>query len=397
MAVTNVKSRDILQAVAHDKDADKYRYFVEKLGVPVSRRYYEAAEGTAAHIAAKFGNLSIVKYAVEKDPSLLTARDGGENTILFLAIQYGHMDIVKYLVENQGANISERVSRPKGNTAIHHAAEHGQLAILKYLIEEQHGDVNITNKFEQPPVFLAVLHKQYPIIVYLTEERKANLTMIDHKSNNILFIAVNADDLSILKYVLDKRKINFDINYQNALGDTLLSRAALQDRYEIVKYLVGTKKADVNLADEWNKTALHSAARRDHFQTVKYLVEHGADPRAMGSDGKLPANEATNERLILFLETAAARMRERRSIRPGLFSQQIPTTRRRTPEITGDGSVRSEGSTFNVQNFLTIAHIIVRRIRGYQLQPESLFATPREFLENRIDAEAIEATRKLNI
>ena len=108
--------KDILGAVAKNDEAARYKNFVENLGVLVNTTYYEAGDGTAAHVAAKYGNLGIIKFTVENDPSILGYRDVGDNTIFFIAIENGHIDIVKYLVENHGLDGSERDKRPNGNT-----------------------------------------------------------------------------------------------------------------------------------------------------------------------------------------------------------------------------------------------------------------------------------------
>jgi ankyrin repeat protein len=401
-----VRNQDILEAVATDDDGVKFQYFVETLGVPVDRKYYEAGEGTAAHIAAKYGNLGIVKYVLEKDPSIFKTKDDGGNTILFIAIANGHIDIVKYLMKIHRVNVHKRDERPNGNTPIHHAAEHGQLAILKYFMEEKHGEVDCTNNFKQPPVFLAVLNRHYPVIVYLAEERNADLGMIDHKNNNILYMAVNANDLSIIKYVLDKRQVLLDVNYKNIFGDTLLSRAALLGRYEIVKYLVSVKKVDVNIADDWGKTALHSAARGNHLRIANFLLEHGADPRARGEDGKLPLHEATNDKLTQFLENAATKPRERRSVPVQHQRTPPPVACTRMRDITEDRlqvgnrlafSFGDVGSTFQLQSFFLIANIINAKMNGPpdHLQREK-FASPRDkILQTKMDPIAVDAIKRL--
>ena len=93
------------------------KYAIEKGVQP----YYAALETAASH-----GHLDVVKYLVESGVDIHT----GEENALALASFHGYLDVVKYLIE-QGADI-----HADSNKAFRYAAEAGHLPVIKYLIKQ---------------------------------------------------------------------------------------------------------------------------------------------------------------------------------------------------------------------------------------------------------------------
>lgn len=259
-------------------------------------------EVTTAHIAARKGNLNIVKYILEKDPSILTTKKCNGERVLLMAIKNEHLDIVKYLVEVQKVPIEQRFSnRYYGNTAIHFAAEYNCFDILKYFLDNRKGDVNVENDVQQTPLFSAVENRHHTVVKYLIEEKGANVNKVDYMGDTLLDKAVNEDDYVMLRYLINERKMKVSTLWR----DDLLHRAASFDRLDLMKYLVSELHANINKADQWGKTPLHKAAIEKHYDICAYLIEHGASTKLRDLDGKIPAQETTDERLIGLFENAS--------------------------------------------------------------------------------------------
>ncbi|KAM0134736.1 hypothetical protein ACHAP3_005291 [Botrytis cinerea] len=94
---------------------------------------------TVLHIAARIGDLEMVKLLVEYE-AYLEARDGWGNTPLLSASRWGHPHTIKHLLE-KGADIEARDM--KGSTALLLACRHDCVEAVKVLI---HSDANVRVK-----------------------------------------------------------------------------------------------------------------------------------------------------------------------------------------------------------------------------------------------------------
>ena len=298
----------------------------EKKDVPASITNDQGQ--TLAHVAVKNDNLSIIKYVLEKDPSLLSKTDNDDYSVLHLAVERGALDIVKYLVEIHDANIIERNRRDLARTAVHTAVQFGHLNMLKYFVEERSVNVNMPGEWQdKPPVFLAVQYSHPDIFDYLVEERKADLTAVDFFGENILFIAAKVGNLSLIKRLLDDKKIVFELNQRNNNGETLVMTALKVNHTDVLKYLVDKKHADVNIPEEWDSTTLlHLAASRNDYKTCKYLIAHGAKMSFKDSSGQIPMEKATDEQLIEYMRNISEKMRSPRSVNSISYSSFQPVT-----------------------------------------------------------------------
>ena len=144
------------------KMRDEYKF--EYSGGDFKRQYDLLKSYTVDYVlilAAVFGELSLVKYAVEKgvkpsSSALITASSHGnldvvkyliekgadihtdEEEALALASYNGLLDVVKYLIE-KGADIHADFDK-----AFRYAAEAGHLPVVKYLVE-QGADIHAAN------------------------------------------------------------------------------------------------------------------------------------------------------------------------------------------------------------------------------------------------------------
>lgn len=74
--------------------------------------------------AFKIGNLNVIKYLMNDDPST------DLNEALLLCAEYGHLDVIKYLVNIEGANI-----HIYNDMVLNISANNGHLDIVKYLFD----------------------------------------------------------------------------------------------------------------------------------------------------------------------------------------------------------------------------------------------------------------------
>jgi ankyrin repeat protein len=84
--------------------------------------------------AATSGDLSTVREAVNRDPTLLKATEWDNATLLHDAVGQKHRDIAAYLLD-KGADVNAVTK--DGLTALHMAAQNGDIVIIKLLLEPE--------------------------------------------------------------------------------------------------------------------------------------------------------------------------------------------------------------------------------------------------------------------
>ena len=324
---------NIFDAVEHGDFEAVRSYVQEEKNIPLTR--IDGSNQTVAHIAAKRGDLRLLRYLLSENPSILPAVDMYHKPLLYRAIQSGSLDMVKYLIDECQQDVQEKQSGAFGNTALHFASELGQLAVLKYFLEEKRADVNVKNRIGWTPLFAAVREKRLHVIKYLVEERNADLSVVDANGEHILYAAVWSDDLDSAKYLL-RRARTIDVDRRNEAGDTVLNRATKLNLVEFVKYLVNEMNADVKIPDNQQMTPLHNAVRLSSMQLVSFFVERGADIEFKNSRGKTPLGEASDYKIITYLDEAVRRLSRSRSRRRAPTDNQhwtLPTSHQLIPNV----------------------------------------------------------------
>jgi ankyrin repeat protein len=187
--------------------------------------------------SAKYGNLEVVKYLVERGANV------GYKP-LFCSARYGHLEVVKYLVE-RGANIHYNVF---GNNVLTNALHH--LEVVRYLVES---GVNITiyNLYE------AIPEDRIEIIrLYLS-----NHTFNQLELANALNEASIYGNLKIVKLLY---------SHGAPIWDTALVNSARYGHLEIVKFLVLNA---VNISSQAIRKSISKSIRHGHLKIAKYLLK----------------------------------------------------------------------------------------------------------------------------
>ncbi|XP_056646314.1 uncharacterized protein LOC130451356 isoform X2 [Diorhabda sublineata] len=165
----------------------------------------------------------------------------------------------------------------------------------------------------------AVLESDLGKLISLVDSGKS-LNINDNNGNTALHYAACKNNMDIIKYILDQDHTL--INTKNEFGETPLSVASLNGRYEAVKMLIdfggdvnnqekdGTAPlhntvscpklthlllsngADVNILDFFSNTPLHLAVEKESLETIYVLLYYGADVNAINHFGYNPFMKA---------------------------------------------------------------------------------------------------------
>jgi len=237
---------------------------------------------TAMHIAARDGNLDMLKYLIKMgaNPQIETsvkAESAGffHNTPISLAIENGHRNIVQYLIEQ--AEVNPNAQKYYDETILHVAIR----TLEEYNCvkkDEQHKQIirNIRNIIEY--IIKAQKIEARKIKRYSNSTSSAEYN-INHAGESPLHAAAIIGDLETFKLIVDQDK--YDLNRPNKEGMTPLHYATQEGHLEIVQYLIEEKSIDPNLKvikgeyehSRVNFSPIHIAAQNGELEIIKYLVE----------------------------------------------------------------------------------------------------------------------------
>ncbi|XP_022755714.1 ankyrin repeat-containing protein At5g02620-like [Durio zibethinus] len=209
----------------------------------------------AFHIAAKQGDLDILKVLLAVHPELAMTVDLSNTTALHTAATLGHKEIVNFLLE-AGSGLAT-IARSNGKTALHSAARNGHGEVVKALLASEPGIAPRTDKKGQTALHMAV--------------KGQNLEVVEE------LIKVNP---SLMIKMVDSK------------GNTPLHIATRKGRTQIVKLLLGYKETDTKAVNRSGETAFDTAEKTGHPAIATMLQQHGVQSaRTMKPATPNPARE----------------------------------------------------------------------------------------------------------
>ncbi|PSR98232.1 Ankyrin repeat-containing protein [Actinidia chinensis var. chinensis] len=212
------------------KEMIKY-YDVASAGIKAKNGY------DSFHIAAKQGDLDILKIFTEAFPELSMTVDQFSTTALHTAASQGDIEVVNFLLEKRSSLAT--ITKNNGKSALHSSARNGHLEVVKALLRKEPGIALKIDKKGQMALHMAVKGQSVELVDELIEFDAALVRMVDGKGNTPLHIATRKGRTQIVQALLNHK---------------------------------GIDKAAVNRSGE---TALDTAEKTGHSQIAIILREHG--------------------------------------------------------------------------------------------------------------------------
>ncbi|KAL4346839.1 hypothetical protein GQ457_17G009990 [Hibiscus cannabinus] len=196
----------------------------------------------AFHIAAKQGDLEVLKILMDSNLDLSMTFDSYNTSALHTAASQGHTEVVNFLLE-KGSNVAA-IARSKGKTALHSAARNGHLEIVKTLL----WNCNKRHNVEVGDVLI----KSDPSLI----------NMVDAKGNTALHIGTRKGRIQIVEKLLNVHKLVI-----NKSGETALD-AAETNKLSVIACIL--KEHGVQCAKSIKPHPANSA--RELKQTVSIML-----------------------------------------------------------------------------------------------------------------------------
>ena len=228
------------------------------------------------HLAAKYGQVSMLKKLVEEQGCSPSALDETGVTPLFTAVKSGHLDAVRYLVNEQGCSPTYR---GKGNctSPLYLAAYEGQLDTLQFFVKKlDHFDPNAGDFLGNTLLHWASLGGSIPVIQCLIHELGADKDVLNPRLLTPLSYAAQEGKIEAVLHLLEKE----GCKVQDGRSLTPLDHAAIWGHLDMVKRLMQLQPLQCVLKD--TPTPLFFACENGHLELLQYLVEvGGCDPKSV--------------------------------------------------------------------------------------------------------------------
>ncbi|KAK8561830.1 hypothetical protein V6N13_149021 [Hibiscus sabdariffa] len=213
----------------------------------------------AFHIAAKQGDLEVLKILMEANLDLSMTFDSYNTTALHTAASQGHTEVVNFLLE-KGSNVAA-IARSNGKTALHSAARNGHLDIVKALLSKEPAIATRIDKKGQTALHMAVKGQNVEVVDVLIKSDPSLINMVDAKGNTALHIGTRKGRIQIIEKLLNDSGV--DKIVINKCGETALDTAEKNKLSDIACFL---KEHGVQSAKSIKQHPANSA--RELKQTV---------------------------------------------------------------------------------------------------------------------------------
>ncbi|CAL9244326.1 unnamed protein product [Arabidopsis halleri] len=224
------------------------------------------------HIAAKQGELDVLRVLMEEHPELSMTVDLSNTTALHTAAAQGHVEVVEYLLETAGSSLAA-IAKSNGKTALHSAARNGHAEVVKAIVAVEPDTATRTDKKGQTPLHMAVKGQSIDVVVELMKGHRSSLNMVDSKGNTALHVATRKGRIKIVELLLDNNETSTSTKAINRAGETPLDTAEKIGHPEIAAVL---KTRGVPSAKAINNTTRPNAARelKQTVSDIKHEVHH---------------------------------------------------------------------------------------------------------------------------
>ncbi len=164
----------LIREISSDERSLQFVRFILDLGaVPDNSKNYYNHFNSPVHLAAKKGDLEVLKMLVTHGASI--CEDAlFRGTPLHTAASCGQLEIVKYIISQE---VDVNISASAGATALHFAAKAGHLNVIIYLLSV---GANIESRSSySTPIFWAVIGNHIEVVKLLIEYQ-ADLDVVYH-------------------------------------------------------------------------------------------------------------------------------------------------------------------------------------------------------------------------
>lgn len=224
------------------------------------------------HRALMVNNIKIIPYLIQYGINLdLNAPGFKQKTILHYAVKQD-IKIFHYLLKQNNINLDAKDEYSQ--TPLHDAVLFNKPEIILALLDAG-ANVNAEDIFNNTALIYAIINRKQEIVSAFMEHKSVDLQKLKINGECILHTAIKSD-VNILHILLKKYKNH--LYEKNSTGNTLLHIAALEGKFDIMKYLIEDHQFDINSRNIKGETALYlyNTAKSRKPDNIQWMLERGA-------------------------------------------------------------------------------------------------------------------------
>jgi len=233
------------------------------------------------HVAAKAGNLPMVKLLMKDWPSLSKTEDDFGLLPLHLAAASCHLEVVEFLSQESPETVHAK-SPTEGVSPIHVAGARGSLLVLSYFCHSCPHLLKERTKTGLTVLHLAAIHGNFKKVQFLVDFSPELMMIPDCKGNTAAHLATARNHVTIVQFFI--QRCHRFLEVINRAGWTLLHMAACAGHFTLSKLCAERNPELVTMQSFEHRqtrncnlagfTPVHIAAFYDHLHILRYLVEH---------------------------------------------------------------------------------------------------------------------------
>ncbi|XP_006661628.1 ankyrin repeat-containing protein At5g02620-like [Oryza brachyantha] len=257
---------------------------------------------TCLHIASAHGHLGFCTHILEMNKSLLDAVNADGETPLLAAVRNGQVSLASFLLSYcRNLHMSATITKQDkhGCNALHHAIRSGHEELALALIQEEPALAKAVNKYDESPMFIAVMRNFTTIFEKLLEiPDSADGGTYGY---NALYAAFRNNNADIAKKIVQARP---KLARQETNGQcTAILCGVLDNKIGVLRVLL---EYDFSLGYQVSTDGaplLNCAAYRGHVEVAREILKHCPDaPFLDQRDGCTCLHKAVNAGQTKFVE-----------------------------------------------------------------------------------------------
>jgi len=274
------------------KEAEKNKNrveFVRELQYKKGERIF-AEQYRGIHKCGKDGDLSGLRYYLEKAKLNINEQDVQGDTTLHHAAARGHLETLKWLIEEAAeAIVGEPAPPPLPDDATPDEVAGDPLAEIRAEHARLRADLGRRNRFGRTALHAAAQHGRAGCAAYLLA-RGADPRAPDAQGMTPAHWAAAGDRPDVLRALhaaQDLPRTPENVGAPSGRGITPAHSAANANSLRALQFLAEAG-VDLNAQDMNGDTPAHYAARMNWSETIDVLKDNGADMFIMNSDDDTP-------------------------------------------------------------------------------------------------------------
>jgi ankyrin repeat protein len=248
-------------------------------------------------LAANYGLNRVVDILLKEGAEINKGFSGDDNfvsgTALNLAVKNNHVSTINFLID-EGADLNKIDSRR--NYPLLTAIEGRNLEVIQILLRAG-ADINYKSGLISPLMKVAEMGAVEILDLFDKRKLKINLAI---SGSTALYVACSKNRTEIIEKLL---QMGADINISNPFHGSPLMIAIKNQHYDVAYRLLSEKSINVERVDEDKNTALILAAQSNNERLVDLLLKAGANKNVANSEGFLPSDVTTSDKILTLLSS----------------------------------------------------------------------------------------------